>query len=87
MGKAHMGHAARPEKGLIPRERAVDVLIYNDKIAGNEILSQAADSRNRHYIRAAKPFQRIDIGAVIDRTGGMHMAPPVTRQKGHGNPV
>ena len=46
-----MRDAARAEKALLPRKGAVDELVDHDKIAGSQILAQAADRRQARRCR------------------------------------
>ncbi len=52
------------EKGFGAGEGAVDILIHDDEIAGAIIFAQGAYGGDGDDIRAAQPFERVDIGAV-----------------------
>ena len=82
-----MRHAPGAKERLFTCKGAVNELIYNDKIARSHRLAERTAGRDRDHIGHAKPFQRIDIGAV--RHGGRRvpMPTPVTRQEGHFHAV
>ena len=84
---ADMGHAAGAKERLFPRNGPVDELVYDDKITRCHFIAERPAGRHTDHIRAAQPFERVDIGAVGDGRGRMHMPAAVARQKGHVDPV
>src|SRR5215471_16149282 len=72
---------ALAEKALRARKSPVDELVYDDEIARNEVLTQAADRGQRDDIGHAASLQRVDIGAEIDFRRRQHMAAAVARQE------
>ena len=54
------------EKGTIPCNSAIDVLIDQDKGAGREPFVERADRADRQDVGDTRPFECIDIGTVID---------------------
>jgi len=81
MRHRHVRDTPLSKKALLPREGAVDELIDDDKIAGHEVLAQAANGRERHDVGYAAALQRIDIGAKVDLGGRQHVTPPVARHE------
>ena len=84
---ADMGHAAGAEERFLPCDGAVDELVHDHKISRCHFIAERPAGRDADHICAAEPFQRIDIGAVGNGRGRMHMSASVARQKGHLYPV
>ena len=81
MGERDVRHEAVAEKAFVARMRPVDELVGEDEMAGRQLLAERAAGRDRDHVGDARPLQRVDIGAVIDRGRRMDMAAPMTRQE------
>src|SRR5205823_11568776 len=73
----------RPEEALLARMGAVDELIDDDERAGRKLLLERATGGNRNYIGNAGALQGIDVGAVVDGGGRLHVTAAMTRQEHH----
>ena len=82
-----MANAARAEEGFFAREAAVDELVDHHKVTRRHVFAERAAGGNGKYIGDAKPLERVDIGAVVDGGGAMHMPAAVAWQKGHAHTV
>src|SRR5215467_15758477 len=69
------------EEALLSRKGAIDELVDDDKIAGSQVLAEAADRRKRDDVSDAAAFQRVDIGAEVDFRRRQYMAAAVARNK------
>ena len=78
-----MGDAAGAEEAFLAGKGPVDKLIDEHEIARCHLFAERPAGGDRDKIGHTQPLQRVDIGAVGHRGGGVDMAAPVTRQEGH----
>ena len=81
MRNTHVGHASRAKKGIFPRGGAVNKLIHDHEMSRCHVFLKRTAGTDTDHIGDAKPFERINIGAVRYTTGGMHMTAPVAGEK------
>ena len=86
-GDGNMGDAARAEKAFLPRDRPVDELIGDDEMTGRHLLPERAAGGDGDDVGDARPLQRVDIGAIVDRGGRQAVAPAMARQKDEARAV
>ena len=78
-----MRHEARAEEALLARMGAVDELVDHHECARRQIFTKRTAGGDGDHVRNAGAFQRVDIGAVIDRGRRMDMPAAVARQEQH----
>ncbi len=76
-----MGDEAGAKEGFFAVHRSVDELIDDDEITGRHFLAETATGGHRNDLRNPCPFQRVNIGAVVNVGGGQAMAAPMAGQK------
>ena len=82
-----MGDEAFAKEALLTGECPIDELIDDDESPRIIGFSKRAHGGQRDHIGCPRPFENVDIGAVIDIGRGKFVPAPVARQEDDPNPV
>jgi hypothetical protein len=79
--KSHMGNDSLPEEGALALRCPVDELVWDDDMAGLNLLRKAPYGAHGNDLSHPQPFHTKDIGAEIQLRGKQSVSFSMSREK------